>query len=129
MNSKETNFSCSTNSYSVCGIRTNNNMLHKFLRLFYKTYYHEKIIEGTKYIVEYQRSPFWAYEKPTLKLFLKDKLRTWHGQVWEVFPNGSRCGFGTNCIIAWFPKKRMQKFLDAVSRFVWNACNKNMKEE
>ena len=112
-------------SYSVCGIPAKNKLLGRFLNHFYKLYTEEKDINGTRYIVEYHRSPFWGYEEPTLKLFIKDKLLTWHGQVWEVFPGGSRCGFGTTCFTALFPKKRMKRFLDTESRFVWNACNKN----
>ena len=109
--------------YSVCGTPAKNKLLGRFLNRFYRLYTEEKIINGTRYIVEYHRSPFWAYEEPTLKLFIKDKLRTWHGQVWEVFPGGSRCGFGTTCFTAMFPKKRMRNFLDAESKYVWRACN------
>lgn len=116
-------------SYSVCGKSSDNKLLHKFLNHFYKVYVIEKNINGTRYICEYHRSPFWAYEEPTLKSFIKDKLRTWHGQVWEVFSKGSRCGFGTTCFTALFPKKRMQKFLDTESKFVWNACNKSKNNE
>ena len=110
-------------SYSVCNKPTNNKILHWFFNRFYHVHTIEKNINGTRYICEYHRSPFWAYERAGLKLFFKDKLRTWHGQVWEVFPKGSRCGFGSTCFSALFPKKRMQKFLDTESRFVWNACN------
>lgn len=110
--------------YSVCNKPTDNKLLHWFLNHFYHVRTIEKNINGTRYICEYHRSPFWGYEEPRLKLFFKDKLRTWHGQVWEVFPKGSRCGFGTTCFSALFPKKRMQKFLDTESRFVWNACNR-----
>ena len=115
-------------SYSVCGIPTKNKLLGRFLNHFYKLYTEEKIIDGTRYIVEYHRSPFWSYEKPTLKLFIKDKLRTWHGQVWEVFPGGSRCGFGTICFAALNPKKRMKKFLDAESKWVYRCTIKDREE-
>ena len=110
-------------SYSCCNKPTENILLHWFLNPFYHVHTIEKNIDGTRYICEYHRSPFWAYEEPGLKLFFKDKLRTWHGQVWEIFPKGSRCGFGSTCFSALFPKKRMKKFLDTESRFVWNACN------
>ena len=109
--------------YSVCNVKSSNRLTHWFLNHFYHMHTIEKNINGTRYICEYHRSPFWAYEKPTIKLFVKSKLCTWHGQVWEVFPRGGRCGFGSNCISALFPKKRMQKFLDTESKFVWNACN------
>jgi len=112
-------------SYSVCNKPTNNKILHWFFNRFYHVHTIEKNIDGTKYICEYHRSPFWGYEEPGLKLFFKDKLRTWHGQVWEVFPKGSRCGFGSTCFSALFPKKRMRKFLDTESKFVWNACNED----
>lgn len=102
-------------SYS-CGNPTKNKLLDRFLNHFYKLYTEEKIINGTRYIIEYHRSPFWTDEKPTLKLFIKDKLRTWHGQVWEVFPHGSRCGFGTICFMALHPKKIIKKFLDTESK-------------
>lgn len=72
---------------------------------------------GRNYIVEYHRSPFWTYEKPTLKLFFKNKFNSWHGMVWEVFPNGGTCGFGTYCTITYFLHREMKKFLTAeVSR-------------
>ena len=109
-------------SYSVCGTPAKNKLLGRFLNHFYKRYTEEKIINGTRYIVEYQRSQFWAHEKPTLKMFFKDKLRTWHGQIWEVFPGGSRCAHGTACLTALYPKKRMKKFLDTESKFL---CNRN----
>lgn len=89
----------------------------KIIDHFYKIMYKKYTLEcntdsGRKYIVEYHRSPFWAYEKPTLKLFLKKKMRTWHGQVWEVFKNGGRCGFGTICLVdTLFPRRDMEKFL------------------
>ena len=114
--------------YSVCGIPAKNKLLGRFLKHFYKLYTEEKIINGTRYIVEYHRSPFWSYEEPTLKLFIKDKLRTWHGQVWEVFPSGSRCGFGTTCFAALNPKKRMKKFLDAESKWVYGCTIKDKAE-
>lgn len=85
--------------------------------IFYKIMYKSRTIEfkadsGRKYIVEYHRSPFWSYEIPTLKLFFKEKIKTWHGQVWEVFENGGSCGFGTCCIITMFPRKEMKRFLN-----------------
>ena len=115
-------------SYSVCGIKSSNIVLHKFLRGFYKVHEIKKDINGSKYIVQYVRSPFWGYEKPTLKSFLQDKLCLWHGQVWEVLPGGSRIGFGTTCFDALFPRKRMRKFLNRESKFVWHACNDNNDE-
>ena len=113
--------------YSVCNYASDNKLLHWFFNRFYNTYKIEKEIAGTKYIVEYNRSPFWGYEKPSLRLFIKDKLLTWHGQVWEVFPSGSHCGFGTTCFTALFPAKRMRKFLDRESKWVWECCNKNVE--
>ena len=111
--------------YSVCNTPSDNKLLHWFLNKFYNIKIITRYINGTKYICEYQRSPFWGYEKPSLRLFIKDKLLTWHGQVWEVFPSGSRCGFGTTCFTALFPAKRMRKFLDRESKWVWECCNKN----
>ena len=85
-------------------------------KLFYKFMYRNKTItlkadSGRTYIVEYHRSPFWTYEDPTLKLFFKEKIRTWHGWVWLMYENGGRCGFGTNCIITMFPRCQMKRFL------------------
>lgn len=112
-----------------CGIPAKNKLLGRLLKHFYKLHAEEKIINGTRYIIEYHRSMFWAYEEPTLKLFIKDKLRFWHGQVWEVFPNGSRCGFGTTCFTALNPKKRMKKFLDAESKRMYNLTIKGESED
>ena len=84
--------------------------------LFYKFMYRNKIIaltapSGRTYIIEYHRSPFWTYEDRTLKLFFKEKIKTWHGWVWKLHPNGGKVGFGTNCIYTMFPKREMKKFL------------------
>lgn len=117
-------------TYSVCGKLSSNAILDWFLSFFYKVYTIEKEINGVKYLIEYRRSPFWVYEEPSIKLFIKDKLCTWHGQVWEKFPGGGRCGFGCNCIKALFPKKNMQNFLDKEARYVYNACyNKRSEDE
>lgn len=83
---------------------------------FYRLMYRKRIIKlkaasGRNYIVEYQRSPFWTYEKPTLMLFFKEKYTCWHGQVWEVFGSGSRCGFDTTCIRTATPRRKMKRFL------------------
>lgn len=116
-------------SYSVCGKRSKNKILGWLLDFFYKVYVIEKEINGVRYIVEYVRSPFWAYEEPSLRLFVKDKFRTFHGQVWEVFPRGGRCGFGCTCITTLFPRKKMRNFLDKESKFVYNACYKKEKRD
>lgn len=84
--------------------------------LFFKFMYRQKTItlktdSGSTYMVEYHRSPFWTYEDRTLKLFFKKKIKTWHGQIWLVYPNGGHCGFATNCIITMFPRRQMKKFL------------------
>lgn len=79
-------------------------------------------IGDVTYEVEYHRSPFWAYEKPSVRLFLKKKLRTWHGQVWECFEGGGRCGFGTTCIWTLFPRKEMKKFLHAEAQNIYDIC-------
>lgn len=84
---------------------------------FYKLMYRKRIIKltaesGNNYIVEYHRSPFWTYDKLNLKTFFKDKFKTWHGQVWMVYKNGSRCGFGTICIKTLCPYFEMKKFLN-----------------
>ena len=84
-------------------------------KLFYKNHFISTKINGRKFIIEYGRSPFWTYEKPTIKLFLKEKLHSWHGSVWEVRPNGSRiaAGFGfTTCCKKYFPRKYMRTFLN-----------------
>lgn len=45
-------------------------LVDRFYKIMYKKYTLEcNTDSGRKYIVEYHRSPFWAYEKPTLKLF------------------------------------------------------------
>lgn len=97
--------------------------------LFYLLMYRKRIIKvtansGRKYIVEYHRSPFWAYEKPTLRLFFKEKYTTWHGMVWEVFENGGRCGFGTWCIDTMRPRYEMKKFLIAEVSHLEKIFNK-----
>lgn len=82
---------------------------------FYKKYTLSTEIAGRKFIVEYSRTPFWTYEKPSLKLFLKEKINTWYGSVWEVTPNGSRIAAGFNfgeCCKAYFPKKFMKNLLE-----------------
>lgn len=85
-------------------------------KLFYKFMYRNKTIKlktdsGRTYAIKYHRSPFWTYEKPTLKLFFEQKINTWHGQVWKVYPNGGSVGFETICITTLFPRHQMKKFL------------------
>jgi hypothetical protein len=85
-------------------------------KLFYKFMYRNKTIQlktdsGRTYIVEYHRSPFWTDEDRTLKLFFKKKIKTWHGWVWKLNPNGGRVGFGSTCIITMFPRRQMEEFL------------------
>lgn len=116
-------------SYSVCGKPAKSKLLGLFLNHFYKVCTLTKVVNGVTYIIEYCRSPFWAYEEPSLRLFVKEKLITWHGQVWELLPRGSRCGFGTICIGALFPVKRMSNFLDRESKYVYNACYGKDKDE
>ena len=88
-----------------------------FMRLFYKFMYRNHTItrkckSGRTYIIEYQRSPFWTYEKRSLRLFFKEKMCTWHGQVWRVFENGGKCGFGTRCVVGKLsPRREMKAFL------------------
>ena len=82
---------------------------------FYRKHTLTTIIDDRKFIIEYYRSPFWTYEKPTIKLFLKEKINSWHGNVWEVKPNGSRiaAGFGfSTCCKKYFPRKHMRAFLN-----------------
>lgn len=85
-------------------------------------------INDTVYEVEYYRSPFWGYEKPSVKLFLEKKLHSWHGQVWECFPNGGRCGYGTTCIWALFPKTKMKRFLHTEAKHVYDICYGDLKK-
>ena len=73
------------------------------------------MIDGRKFVVDYCRIPFWTNEKPSLKLFLKEKINTWYGSVWEVTANGSRIAAGFNfgeCCKAYFPKKFMKNLLE-----------------
>jgi len=92
-------------------------LLSFILKPFYKKHKIRCSINGNVYEVEYRRAPFWTYEKPSIIFFLKNKLRTWHGQIWEVFPNGGRCGFTTLCVTnKIFPMKEFSKFLDVESR-------------
>lgn len=97
-------------------------------KLFYKTYHLHYKINNSTYEVEYHRSPFWTYEKVSILLFLKKKLRTWHGQVWLLYPNGGRCGFGTICEKALFPKRRMKKFLICEATRLEKLLNEKTKE-
>lgn len=95
-------------------------MTDKF-KLFYKTYTQRIKIDDTAYEIEYYRSPFWGDEKPTWKLFLKEKLCLWHGSVWQIGKNGKSkmaCGFNYSvCTKALFPKKRMKKILEAKANY------------
>jgi hypothetical protein len=86
--------------------------------LFFKLMYKSRTVEfvadsGRKYIIEYCRTPFWTYENRTVINFFRSKFIWWHGQVWEVFKNGGRCGFSTYCTEGVFVKRKMQKFLVA----------------
>ena len=90
--------------------------MEKLINAFYRFVYRSKTIKlkapsGRNYIIEYNRSPFWTYEQRTLRNFFKDKINLWHGQVWLVYDGGSKCGFGTTCIKAMFPRRRMKRFL------------------
>lgn len=82
---------------------------------FYKKHTLSTVIDGRKFVVDYCRIPFWTNEKPSLKLFLKEKINTWYGSVWEVTPNGSRIAAGFHfgeCYRAYFPKKFMRNLLE-----------------
>lgn len=85
-------------SYSVCGTPAKNKLLGRFLNHFYKLYTEEKIINGTRYIVEYHRSPFWAYEEPTLKLFIKDKSRNLAWTSMGSIPKGRQMRIWINVL-------------------------------
>ena len=100
---------------------------------FYRFMYRKKIIKlkadsGRNYIVEFERSPFWTYEKPSLRLFFKEKYSTWHGQVWLVYKNGGKCGFGTWCTRTLFPHREMKKFLRAEMHHLERIFNKENEE-
>ena len=99
---------------------------------FYRFMYRKRVMKvttssGKNYIVEYHRSPFWTYDKRNLRTFFKDKFKTWHGQVWMVFPNGGRCGFGTICIKTIFPYRQMKDFLAAEVWRLERILNKENK--
>lgn len=102
--------------------------------MFYEYMYRTKTIkrkfkDGNTYILEYHRSPFWAYEKRSLKLFFKEKFDLWHGYVWLVYESGSRCGFGSCCFRSFFPKRRMRKFLISETDRLENIFNKEDTNE
>ena len=105
--------------------------MKKLIELFYKLMYKKKTItrkcdSGRTYVVEYCRSPFWTYEERTLKLFFKKKIKTWHGQVWKVFTNGGKCGFGCICLIdTMFPRRDMKKFLIRETNCLESILNKD----
>lgn len=85
---------------------------------FYKLMYRKRVIKytadsGRNYIIDYHRTPFWTYEEINLKTFFKEKFTSWHGHVWEVFPNGGSVGFAGNFMDALFPRRRMKRFLIA----------------
>lgn len=96
-------------------------ILQKFL---FRTHRLRYRIGDVVYEVEYYRSPFWVDEKPSVKLFLEEKLRIWHGQVWECFDGGGRCGFGTTCIWTLFPRWKMKKFLRTEAKHIYDICYK-----
>lgn len=103
-------------------------------KLFYKFMYRNKTIKlktdsGRTYIIEYHRSPFWTYEDRTLKLFFQQKIRTWHGQVWKLCPNGGRVGFTTVCIIEMFPRRQMKYFLIREVNRLEKIFNKENEDE
>lgn len=105
--------------------------MKKLIESFYKLMYKKKTItrkcdSGRIYIVEYYRSPFWTYEERTLKLFFEKKIKTWHGQVWEVFTNGGKCGFGCICLVdTMFPRSNMKKFLVRETNYLESILNKD----
>lgn len=99
-------------------------LMDLLMKVAYRTHRLRYKIGDTTYEVEYHRSPFWAYEKPSVRLFLKKKLRTWHGQVRECFDGGSRCGFGTTCIWTLFPRMKMKKFLCTEAKRVYGICHR-----
>ena len=77
---------------------------------------------GHPFIVEYHRTPFWTNETPSLKLFVKEKADSWHGQVWLEYPNGGRCGFETIHIFSWLPRRRMLDFLKYEAQRISKLC-------
>ena len=84
-------------------------------KCFYRQHTLSTTVDGQKFVIKYHRAPFWTYEKPTLKLFFKEKFKSWHGSVWKVMPNGSEiaAGFGyTTYCDMWFPRKYMRTFLN-----------------
>ena len=99
------------------------------VRLLYRKHRITNTINGVNYIIEYSRSPFWTYERPSLWRFLIEKSTLWHGQVWEVFPNGGRCGFSHNCIRAVFPRRQMKDFLIRESNIVYKICYKDKEKK
>lgn len=108
------------------------NNLKTFLiyALFLKNKHIFHTINGVKYMVEYSRLSFWTYEKPSWRLFFKEKLCYWSAQVWDVFPNGGKCGFGTASILAIFPRKYAKKFLiKESSRLYKNMYSKKSKQK
>ena len=96
---------------------------------FYKLMYRKRIIKytadsGRNYIIEYYRTPFWTYDDISLKTFFKEKFNSWHGQIWEVFPSGSRCGFSGNFMQAIFPRRSMKCFLITEAARLEKVLNK-----
>lgn len=79
--------------------------------LFYRKKHIKRKINNEIFEIEYHRLPFWTNEKPSWKLFFTEKLNYWVGQVWRVFPNGGKCGFGHISIISLCPKRYMKKYL------------------
>ena len=96
---------------------------------FYRFMYRQRVMKvttasGRTYILEYHRSPFWTSDTPNLKTFFKDKFKWWHGQVWLLYKNGGRCGFGTWCTKTMFPYKEMKDFLAAEVNHIERILNK-----
>lgn len=92
--------------------------------LFYHSRHIRRKINNEIYEIEYYRLPFWTYEKPSWKLFFTEKFNYWVGQVWRVFPNGGKCGFGHTSIISLYPKRHMKKYLLNESNRIYNLTNK-----
>ena len=95
-------------------------MMKNYIDKFYKYMYKPKRIyrempSGRLFCIEYYRTPFWAYEKQTLWLFLKDKIRTWHGCAWLIYPNGNKMLCGAYCKRTYFPKRLMGRMLIDIS--------------
>lgn len=86
------------------------------LKLFLKIMLRNKTIKltsesGKKYKITYHRETFWTNEIPSFKLFFKEKIYKWHGQVWLIGDYGNLTGFGHYCCFKYFPRKFMKSCL------------------